>query len=383
MKFHKSLACALLLSAGLVAEQQPAAKPEKTHSNKPATNHFTGRIIGKKVRMRTAPDVESAIVRELSKKELVVVSGEKNDFYAVEAPTDVKAYIFRSFVLDNTVEGERVNIRLAPDREAPVIGHLSTGAKVNGALCKENNKWLEINIPATTKFFVAKEFIEYAGGPEFKLAYDKRNAEAKQLLESTALLSQAEMRKPFAEISIQRLQSNYEAVMNTYTDFPEYVDEAKSALAALQESYLQKKISHLESKASQLTKNVDKRESNETSVESEEIYSATDRMKAWEPVEQSLFLAWSAMHHAKSIDSFYEEQKLKSQTICGILEAFKEPVQNSPGELMVTANNIPVGYVYSTQVNLHELVGKQVTLRVSERPNNSFAFPAYYVLDVE
>lgn len=364
----------------------PAANTQK-QQNLMKINQFTGRIIGKNVRMRTAADVDSPIVTEMKKDELVVVTGEKSDFYAVEAPIETKAYIFRSFVLDGVVEGDRVNVRLSPDRDAPVIAHLSTGAPVEGKICEKNNKWLEITIPASTNFYVAKEFVEYAGGPEYKLAHDKRRMEVQQLLESTSLLTQAEMRKPYSEVNMKRLETNYETVINKYTDFPREVEQAKAALTALQENYLQKKISYLEDKAKLLSKNVERRASlveNEAVVAEDMIQlSATDRMKVWEPLEESLFLTWSAMHHAKNMDDFYEDQKLKAHSLIGLVEAFSEPVHNRPGDYILKQNNVPVAYIYSTQTNLQDYVGKQVSLRVSERPNNNFAFPAYYVLDVE
>ena len=89
------------------------------------------------------------------------------------------------------------------------------------------------------------------------------------------------------------------------------------------------------------------------------------------------------MHHAKSIDDFYSDQKLKSQNVAGILESFAEPVKNRPGDYVLKQNNVPVAYLYSTQCDLSELVGKQVSLKVTERANNNFAHPAYYVLSAE
>jgi len=386
MKFGRSLACFLaVISAYAHADAAASAVPQKQNLAK--VNQFTGRVIGKNVRMRTAPDVDSHIVTEMKKDELLVVTGEKNDFYAVEAPSDSKAYIFRSFVLDGVVEGDRVNVRLSPDREAPVIGHLSTGARIEGKICEKNNKWLEITIPVSTRFYIAKEFIDYAGGPEFKLAHDKRRMEVQQLLESTSLLTQAEMRKPYSEVNLKRLETNYETVINKFSDFPREVETAKNALAALQESYLQKKITFLEDKASQLSKNVERRthmaENEAVYIEESPQLSATDRMKVWEPLEESLFLTWSAMHHAKSMDDFYSEQKLKAHTLTGLVEAFSEPVHNRPGDYVLKQKNVPVAYIYSTQTDLQDFVGKKVSLKVTERPNNNFAFPAYYVLDVE
>ena len=103
-----------------------------------------------------------------------------------------KIVIFRSFVIDDVVEGNRVNVRLAPDREAPVIAQLSTGDAITGSICEDNNKWLKIPAPEQTQFYIAKEFIEYAGNPELKLAYDKRKSTVKQLMNSADLLVKGE-----------------------------------------------------------------------------------------------------------------------------------------------------------------------------------------------
>ncbi len=99
--------------------------------------------------MRLRPDLDSRIIKELSKNELVTIIGEKGDFWAVQAPAGTKAFIFRSFVLDNVVEGTRVNVRLEPSLDAPVIAHLSSGDKIEDpSISPINPKWLEIAPPA-------------------------------------------------------------------------------------------------------------------------------------------------------------------------------------------------------------------------------------------
>lgn len=345
---------------------------------------FTGKVNGNAVRMRASPDVESPIIRELHKDELVVVMGEKNDFYAVVPQDDVKAYVFRSFVIENVVEGERVNVRLSPDKDAPVIGHLSTGDHIQGKICQDHPKWLEIAPPNNTRFFVAKEFIDFAGAPEMKAVHDKRKATAEQLTESAHLLVQAELRKPFNEIDMDHLTRHFDMIIQDYADFPSQVENAKKSLAELQEHYLQRKIAYLESKASQLNKNMAMRDEKPLSqIKEPTTLSATDRMQIWEPIEESIYLNWSAMHHAKTMRDFYEDQKLKATTITGIVEPYKDPVKNKPGDFILKDKDITTAFIYSTSVNLQDYVGKQLTLIVSERNNNHFAFPAFYVLDTE
>lgn len=350
---------------------------------------FTGKVLGSHVRLRTDADVDSQIVKELNKDELLVIVGEKNDFYAVEPPKDTKAYVFRSFVIDDAIEGTRVNVRLAPELDAPVIGHLNTGDKVNGTISSQNSKWLAIEPPSTSKFYIAKEFVDHVGGPEYKAIHDRKQEAVIQLVESANLNMQSELRKPFEEISIEQISSNYQTVINDYQEFPQYVEEAKEKLAALQEAYLQKKLAYLEAKTSQMDKashfdgSASYAKTQVATNHEEEKFSPTDRMKVWEPVERSLYLSWANMNHAKNMTDFYQEQQMNSTVISGILESYAEPVKKKPGDYILREKGLPVAYVYSTQINLHNYVGKQVNLVAAPRPNNNFAFPAYYVLEVE
>ena len=193
---------------------------------------FTGKIIGNNVRMRTAPDLASHIISELSKDDYVVVEGQNGEFYAIGAPSHLKAYIFRGFVIDDVVEGNRVNVRLAPDRDAPIIGHYSTGHPIHGKICENNNKWLEIDIPKESRFYIAKEYVEYAGNPELKAIQDKRRETVTQLLESTKLLSQGEMRKAFPEIDIDKI-NKISGMDITFVTTADTDKEAKSLLTEL------------------------------------------------------------------------------------------------------------------------------------------------------
>ena len=274
--------------------------------------------------MRVQPDVDSRIVQEMNKNDLLTIVGEINDFWVVEAPSNLKAYVFRSFILDNVVEGNRVNVRLEPNLDAPVIAHLNAGDEVDGIVSARNNKWMEISTPAGTRFYVAKQFVEYAGGPEVKVQHENRCAAIEQLFDATSTLSQVEVRKPFEEIDFERVTKGFNTIISSYTDFPEYVEQAKDALALFQEVYLQKQIAFNESKP------VEKAPLNEEkiAVEIANVYGQiTDKMRMWEPVEESLYLSWQNMNDNRSLSHFYEEQKLTAVAITGILESYNSPVK--------------------------------------------------------
>lgn len=368
-------------------EIQLSAQPEKKAPRKSPTvkasfTPFTGKIIGDKVRMRLQPDLEGYIVREVPKNEMVTIIDQEGDYYCVEPPESVKAYIFRSFVLDGVVEGNRVNVRLEPDLEAPVIGHLNSGDRVNGQISNLNRKWLEIDPPATTRFYIAKEFLEYAGGPELKAKMAERKEMVEQLLDGATLFAKSEMEKPFEEIDFEKIKQGFLTIAHDYSDFPAKAKLAKEALNSVQEEYLQKRIDYLEQKAS-LASNAAIATQEKTSSAASAPQSV-EVAKSWNAIEEGLYKSWAKVQNEqKGIREFYEDQKTVATSITGILEPFKSPVKNKPGDYIVKNNNLPVAYVYSTQVNLGDYVGKQITLVGAPRDNHSFAFPAYFILEVE
>jgi len=376
--FMASLLLANILSPLNAATN--AIETTQVQSVSPFTS-FTGKIIGDNVRMRNSADLDGAIISVLSKGDYIVVLGEKEGFYAVKAPEELKAYIFRGFVIDDVVEGKQVNIRLWPDKEAPIIGHYSTGQHIDGTICKDHKKWLQIPAPKDIQFYIAKEFVEYAGKADLKSIYDKRKKDVMQLFEATSLLAQSELQKNFHEIGIERVQQGFQTIVKEYADFPDIVSKAENALIRTQEQYLCRKIAFLENKISQ---KVEGGQIKDSVHDVDVAISSVERMKVWEPIEQAYYLKWSKMYHAKTIDDFYHDQKMKCQHIAGILESYKEPVHNKPGDFVIkNQDGIIIAYVYSTHVNLQESEGKRVHLMVASRPNNDFAFPAYYVLDLE
>ncbi|MDN3506708.1 MAG: hypothetical protein P0S96_05720 [Simkaniaceae bacterium] len=356
---------------------QPEKKAQrKSPMVKASFSPFTGKVIGDKVRMRLQPDLDSHVVREVAKNDMIAVIAQEGDYYSVEPPASLKAYIFRSFVLDGVVEGNRVNVRLEPDLEAPVIGHLNSGDRINGDISQQNRKWLEIAPPSNTHFYIAKEFIEYAGGPELKEKMAQRKETAEQLLEAARLFAKSELENTFEEINFEKIKEGFLTVIHDFTDFPQKAELAKEALTGAQEEYLQKRIAYLEEKAALASDYV--------APQGRKAKAAkTLESKTWRGVEEGLFAAWQEHHQEKSINEFYDEQKIVATSVTGVLEAFTSPVQNKPGNYIVKNKNLPVAYVYSTSVNLEDFVGQEVTLIGSSRDNHNFAFPAYFVHEVE
>ena len=138
-------------------EPLPKQLPEKPFTA------FTGKVVKNKVRLRLQPSLDSPIIKELPQGEMFIVVGESEDFFAIQPPSGTKAYIFRTYVLDNVVEVNKVNVRLEPNLDSPTIAQLNIGDKIEGTISTQNNKWLEIVPPTTARFFIAKDYVEKIG----------------------------------------------------------------------------------------------------------------------------------------------------------------------------------------------------------------------------
>lgn len=388
---------------------------------------FTGKVTRNKVRLRLEPSLESFVVRELTRGDLLVIVEEREDFYAVQLPIDLKAYIYRTYVLDNVVEGKNVNLRLEPNLDSPIIGSLTTGDRIDGKIAPQNNKWLEVSPPETARLYVAKELVEKVGGPELLVKLQKQKEEVNQLLRDAYTTCDMELQKPFQEVDFDKVKSGFETIISSYKECVDQVCEAKEALAHAQDSFLQKKIDFLETLAqhssnslttenqeltktletfqdrlARLQQEIDKdiapsrpvpevkvkmiaAQPSQGSASGNAMPAKNHLMEAWANVELNHFASWSQNKESEDIEAFYKEQSTDAKVMTGVLQAFDKPMQRKPGDyiLVDAGTKVPLAYLYSTKINLQESVGKEITIQASPRPNYNFAFPAFFVLSVE
>ena len=381
------LLCLLISTFAFAAPKGDSFKP------------FTGKLAASKVRIRAKADLEGPVIRQMNKNDLLLVVGEEGDFYAIEPMKDTKAYVFRSYVLDNVVEANRVNVRLEPHVDAPIISQLQAGDHVKGTICSINHKWLEIAPPKGTKFFIAKEYVSHAGGPEYLASMQKRKTQLEELLSSAYMHAEEECKKDYEEMAPQHAIEQFQKILRNFADFPEATMQAKEGLALLKETYLNKKIAYLEAKA-ELPADAKKELLAKHQAENGELFAnepvkidpslwskraqKTENLGFWDTIEESLFLSWTAFNTGKSFNDYYAEQRANASVLTGTIERYTYDVRNKPGDFILRGlEDTPIAYLYSTQIDLDKFAGKAVTLLVAPRPNNHFAFPAYFVFSVE
>jgi hypothetical protein len=389
---------AFTISSGqyLYAEEIKKAKEETTIKEETAFKPFTGKIRGNKVRVRSGSDLDSPVISQLSKDELILVVGEKNNFYAIRPVGDTKVYVFRTYIIDNIVEADKVNIRLKPDNNSPILGQLKNKDQVlNATPYKKDSKWLEISAPENVCFYISKEYVSLAGDASHFALMKERKEEVSKLLNSAFFITQAECKKPFNEMDTKKAIAQFDAIIKGYSDFPEFVQQAKEGLALLQDNFLQKKIEYLETKANMAPEEKEeifKEISSFKSKESEKKLSLSSyfaslnissSMQAFSSLEEELYNSWSTFHPNKSPEDFYNEQKASAVKLSGTIAVYDQNIKNKPGDYIIKSDNAPIAYLYSIHVDLSKFVGKKVSVLVSTRPNKNFAFPAYYALSLE
>lgn len=401
-----------------------------------AFSPFTGKVTSNRVRMRLQPSLESPVIRDLNRGDMVIVTGEEADnFVAVEAPAATEAYVFRTFVLDGVIEGSHVNVRLAPDLTSPVIAQLNTGDRVDGVICAENPKWLKLTPPDSVRFYVAADYLENAGGPELLAQLEERKNQVNMLLSYAKNSCDEELSRPFQNMDFDRVAQAFEMVIEEFTDFPQHVEEAETHLAQAKEHFLNKKIAFLENRAEQASsswtqisdemsgdfsdyaRQLDElemqiaRELNQDysapydtpttvgtelvrSYESQPIQPAatlsTDPLAErsytrFESQEAELYARWSMRNDEGDVEDFYQDEALSSAALSGVLQRYEKAVHNKPGEFILVdpSSHRTLAYIYSTRVDLQKNLGREVTLQATQRPNHNFAFPAYFALSVE
>lgn len=367
---------------------------------------FTGKICKNKVRMRLAPTFDSPIIKQYDKGEMLIVTGEEEDFYLVQAPEDMKAYIYRTFVLDGVVEGNDVNVRLEPSTESFILTKVKQGEIVNGKVSSQNNKWLEINVPSSTKFFINKELIEKVGDQNYLVYHQKKKEELKKLFNQTLASIQKSEKENFQQIDYEGISNNLKKISSEYSEFEKEKTEADRLLISFNDNYAKRKLEDLERRSkefsdvaslqkekSRLSKVINDQK-HELEVLNKEVCTkkitkviasvGADVLSVWMPKEESLYEKWKAQKEGGSWEAFYNEQVTHSDTLVGKLELYQRKVSNKPGDyVLLNSSNMPIAYLYSTMIDLKDHLGKKITINASKRPNNDFAYPAYFVLKIK
>jgi len=364
-------------------EEEPIQQ-ENEENPAPPFEAFTGQVTGTKVRLRLHPTLESVVLGELPQEELLVIIGEEDEFYKVKPDPKWKGYIYRAYILDNVVEANNVNLRLAPNTEAIIVTQLQQGRKVKGTICSENNKWMAIDLPESVCFYIAKEYVENIGNASLYTTIQTRQSELSRQLDTLETSIKKELQKPFHEIQLVPLVSELKVIVAKNSDLPEQVHRAEHLIAFAQEEYLtQSQKAHATTIG--LAETAESDPPNNDTAQQE--HSIQQRIVSPHLEEQESHIVAKAIQlgQVDSEDLFYQNENRVALEFVGQLIPYERVVKNRPGDFILVDDKtkVPLAYLYSTRINLRDHIGSTIRIFVSPRPNHHFALPAYYVLELK
>lgn len=390
----------ILLLTAIIDAKEPTVTKQQTDYP------FTGKVTGNKVRLRSAPHSDGAIIAELHKDDYVKIIGEQAGFYMVAPPNGMKMYIYRTYVFDQTVDANNVNVRLAPSLEAPIAAQLHAGDKVIGKPSSQNPKWIEIDPPQTAKLYVSRDYIDRVGGGDFLEQQVTAREQAQSILLQSYQAAQNEIAKPFDQMHIEPLIEQLNKASLSWQEMPEHKKRAEELKNLLEESYKSRRLTWLEEKAAAAEKlSQEERRAYEIKIQGlqEQLKSqkedlvvameakAPDPVLAlsapeeslWGSVELVLQKRWLTAHCDKTSEDYQKAQLEASQSLRGVVSPYKASSKKAPGDYVLMINEAPVAFLYSPFVDLNVVAGKEVALTAVPRDNNLYAYPAYCVIQIK
>jgi len=125
---------------------------------------YEGEITAKRVNIRSGPSTNYRSLMRAKQGFGVLVVGDAGEWLKIAVPTECLLWIHKNFVKvsDNgesgTVSADHVNVRMAPEAEADIVGQVNTGTELE--VTGGEGEWLEIAAPPTTCAYVHKEYVK-------------------------------------------------------------------------------------------------------------------------------------------------------------------------------------------------------------------------------
>lgn len=345
---------------------------------------FTGVVKGNRVRLRTAPKLDSSILKEVSFGDLLPIVGETDNFYSIQPSSDIKGYVFHTFIINGIVEGDQVNVRAAPSTLSPILYKLHKGDQVT--VYEEKGNWTEIELPSNCLFYISKEFVEKKGDISLVNEINDQIKTANDLLKKAVFFAEKELKKPLSHINLEEIYQNINSIREgNFKNLPGIEEKIDHELEKIQQVFLSKKAEE-DQKSSSLSN------SYETSKLSKHLrridpIKKAPTLKNYENIEESLYKLWlsdlPSNSPLSSMEDFYKSEHKKHKTLVGKLEVYPYVIKNAPGQFILKNNSRSIAFLYSTKIDLNAFLNQEIQIIGLPRPNNYFAFPSFFVTSVE
>lgn len=115
-------------------------------------------VLGESVNLRAAPSLESEVVTQVSKGDILCALGTNGNWVQVAPPTNVDLWAYGELVQDGVVLAPRLVVRSGPGINYTPVGRMDKGQKlqVRGA----HGDWMKIAPPSGAGLWISRQFVE-------------------------------------------------------------------------------------------------------------------------------------------------------------------------------------------------------------------------------
>ena len=174
--------------------------------------------VANKLNVRAAPAADAALLGQLPAGTKVVVLEKKGEFYKLQYPRQLEAWIAAWMLLDNgknpsdVVARDKVNVRGGPGTEYPQVCTLDKGEKVEILKLNRRN-WASISPPLKAEAWVATQFV-VVGETLAKFEAKRRQQEEAHKMLDTAIAGLKEHmdKKQISDEEYAGLRASFEKV---------------------------------------------------------------------------------------------------------------------------------------------------------------------------
>ena len=181
---------------------------------------FTGKTNAYDINVRAGASLNYEIITVLKKDELVLVQGERLDWYSIRFPVGILCWVTKDFIdEDGTVNSRSVNVRSGPGLKHKVIVQVDREDRVRIVKTSKDGKWLGIVPPQGAKLWVYKKYVDPAGGPSVYKNYLARKKNARKLLIEADKFKDESLKLPYNKINFNKIRNRYQQIVDNYSEF--------------------------------------------------------------------------------------------------------------------------------------------------------------------
>lgn len=184
-------------------------------------------ITGSRVNVRVRPQLNSEIVAQVSRDEIVEVLEEGEEWTKIMAPKHSRCWVHSDYVTKGRINTDSVNLRCGAGMAFPVVCKLYEGTPV--ALVEVSGKWTRIEPPVEFGVWINSKYIDYVDTKKKKQQEKKRKQEKRiipkkedKVCEVALKESKAEIREepvvPTVKSKKKNLPSNVKPVVSVSPD---------------------------------------------------------------------------------------------------------------------------------------------------------------------